>query len=271
MRLYYVRNLVFDKAESLLPLRKPTSTERKALAMPAFKDVEYLQFAFNILRGRGYTAQESKLIIEAIWNHWWYDLGMWKAVELGQRVYWEVRDTMPVVEKATRYRGEYPDIKFFIVAAAIFAIAFAAYMLIDPSYRRKVREKAPRGLYFGTWGGNLYLMYVSYVARGRNPVYHCFSFPGELITLFEARPSPGVPNRERLYFDNTWWFEGWVLPWFRRWRVKHANVVWLGYLTRIGRGNYLLTKGYTDPNAPRGPWFAKKGFIEEATAKPFYW
>lgn len=273
MKLFYVQTVTFDRTRSLLPIREPSTEERELASMPPYEELEYLAWAYRRLIYLGYTPRESKLLIEALWNHVMYDLHYWARPKIfaAERVWWQVRDAIPAVRGATRSYQEFPGIPVIVIGAAIAAIVIVAYVLINPEEFPETFVVPPQGLRFGIYEERLWWMVLAGVSADQKPWYHAFGYNSPAIVIHESPSRGGVGEIDRLWFLGTFIFEGWRFPWFRRWRTLYSDVTFCGYLTDRGGDLYTLKPGGFDGGAPMGPWVASTEFIADAQKHPFDW
>lgn len=249
MKLFKVLNVSVERISSLFPPRDPTEEEK---VFRAGLPIEMLQKSINCLLGRGYTHHEAKMVVEAVYNAYWYHFGIHDYVHCVELTFWRIRDTIPCIRGAKAYVAEFAGLAPLVYAGVIMGLIAGIYMLTTPT-SSLITVSPPCNLYFGTFGASVWPVALVGVSAEQVPFYQVYQNWGPVMTA-HARNFPFPPE----YVDKIWfhgsvkwrdwaWGVFWVLK--LQWVVAH----FCGLLTRTGANIYKMREGGHDPWAPPGP------------------
>lgn len=274
MILFRVKKLTCDYSTTFTPFMKPTFKEIEAAAMPPTREMDLLRKALLTLAARGYARGDAKAIVEGIWNHWAFDMGyIYNKVGCAEHTLWEVRQTIPSVQGATRNFNEFPSIPMLLFAGAIAFVGFMAWKAVAPiTFDRKILE-APQGLYWGIYRDSCYWMYLYYVGPEGEKLYRIF---GENAPFFTAHKAGSKPWSK---FRDTFWTGGYgeyrrhALGMYRFILPINWEADFCGFLTHMYGDTYKARIPDLDTPTPSGPWFAGSKYISDISKcdNPFDW
>lgn len=248
MKLYRVVEIGWDTTRSWLPLREPVGDEVSAFEasiVPTLPDATLRQLLVY-----GYSQHQAHHFYQAVFNHYWYDLGIREVIHCRELTHgWFRSNVGPVWSRTVQAYPDVPvpNVMFWVVVIAVIVVVI---IVVNPEWQTARVKAAPDNLYVGTYHEELYWMTRVAVSPEGVPWYQSVVYQGGVICAFEPHKPmpPGEVDRLHLWGSLDWEF--WAEGMYRRWRLGYMDCHFCGFLEHKVTHLYTLREGGHDPWAP---------------------